>query len=269
MHTKVRGVLDMILAEFKQGTIAETVALATYPPCDIPSARWSLLNRLIMYVVGKTEDARGYRQWQAASRQVKKGSRSFHILAPCVKKLEVDDGAGGGATEKLIITGFRPQPVFRVEDTEGQELAYAELRLPEKLPLLEVAAKWGIQVKAVPGGGGFYGSYSPGGKAIRLASPSELVFYHELAHAAHDRIRPLRGGQRWDQEIVAELSATALSRLVGSRIITDGHSYRYIEDYAAKAKKDVLTACAEVIADVERVLHLILEARGEMAEMAA
>lgn len=263
MHQeKIKSVLQGILDQFKSGKIAETVALATFPSCNLPSSHWSLLNRIIMYVVGSTDDARGYRQWQEAGRYVKQGSRSFSILAPCTRKVS-EENESGETEERMIVTGFRAQPVFRVEDTDGQELDYEKLALPEVLPLREVAEKWNIELKAVPGGFGFYGNFNYHTNTIRLASPDELVFYHELAHSAHHRIRPLESGQRWDQEIVAELSAAALCRLVGTRDRPVDHCYQYIADYAAKAKKDPLTACGEVISDVEKVLRLILDARGE------
>jgi len=87
--------------------------------------------------------------------------------------------------------------VFRAEDTDGQPLEYETIPLP-KLPFMEVAEQWGIKVTSIPGGAGLYGSYNARARHIRLASPEEMVFLHELAHAAHDRIRPLKGGQRWD-----------------------------------------------------------------------
>jgi len=63
-----------------------------------------------------------------------------------------------------------------------------------------------------------------------------------------------------DTEVVAELAGAALSRLVGkdSRDLL-GNSYRYIEDYAAKAGVSPLTACIRVMAETEKVINLILK----------
>ena len=61
------------------------------------------------------------------------------------------------------------------------------------------------------------------------------------------------------QEIVAELSAQALSRIVGkdgSKHL--GKSYRYIESYAKEIKLSPHSAVLHVLSDVEKVLHLIL-----------
>jgi len=57
-----------------------------------------------------------------------------------------------------------------------------------------VAAAWGISVKAIPGNYKYYGYYSGGRDLIALASPEECVFFHELSHAAHDRITLLKPG---------------------------------------------------------------------------
>ena len=78
----------------------------------------------------------------------------------------------------------------------------------------------------------------PGKMAIALASPEECVFFHELAHAGHDKLAPLKPGQDWKQEIVAELSAAVLCRLVGKKPDNLGQSYRYIEKYAIRADQE-------------------------------
>jgi len=61
MNDRVKQVLNVILDKFKSGDIPEAVAYSMYPIPDIPSAKWSLLNRTIMFLEG-TKDARGYRQ---------------------------------------------------------------------------------------------------------------------------------------------------------------------------------------------------------------
>ena len=61
---------------------------------------------------------------------------------------------------------------------------------------------------------------------------------------------------------VAELSAAALCYLVGRRPErTLGNSYRYIKKYAEKADLSPHTACLRVLADVEKVLHVIIEGK--------
>jgi len=256
-HKKVKSAIGSILRAFENGDIPEAITLAVHPTFDIPMCKWSLSNRLLAVLAG-TVDARGYKQWKEVGRHVKKGTKSFVILAPRFKKSEpeVEDGCDKEATLKLI--GFVAVPVHRVEDTEGEQLAYEKLEVP-KLPLLEVAEHWGIKTIAVPGSRTFFGSYGPRSKEIHLASPEELVFFHELAHAAHDRFSTLKGDKQWKQEIIAELSAACLCKLVGMSPENLGCSHRYISEYARMAKLNPHQVCLQVLRDVERVVNSILE----------
>ncbi len=93
---------------------------------------------------------------------------------------------------------------------------------------------------------------------IILCSPNEAVFFHELAHAAHRRTNmKLTGGQHWDQEVVAELTAAVLCRAIGKEPENLGASYRYIANYAKEADRSPLGACIAVVKEVEQVLNLI------------
>jgi antirestriction protein ArdC len=255
MNDKVKNVLKGILAMFKSGEIPEAVAYASHPTADIPSNRWSFTNRIIMFFSG-TQDARGFRQWKEANRYVKKGSKAFHILVPCFG-IEKDEHTG---KEDKVLRYFKSAPVFRIEDTEGEPLDYEMLEVPD-LPLLDRAQEWGIGVKSIPGNYFYHGSYSKTQKKISLATDEEGVFFHELAHAAHEKVNGgLKNGQDPFQEIVAELSAQALCRIVGKKAQdTIGNSYRYIESYAKKLDLNPYSACMRVMRDTEKVLKLILQ----------
>jgi len=255
MQDRVKQVLNNIVEKFKSGDIPEAVALATYPAANIPSSKWSFLNRTLMFLSG-TGDARGFRQWHEVKRKVKKGSKAIYILVPCFKK-ETDEETGG---EKVVLRGFKPMPVFTVEDTEGEKLDYELLEVPD-LPLMDRAIEWGLSVKAIPGNYRYYGYYSSGRKEIALASPDETVFFHELAHAGHDRLMGnIKGGQDPFQEIVAELCAHTLCKLTGREANGSfGHSYRYIEGYAEQMRMTPHAACLKVLSETEKVLNLILK----------
>jgi antirestriction protein ArdC len=254
MKKQIKTVLDGILAAFESGDIPEAVAVASFPIPDIPSAKWSISNRTIQFIFG-TADSRGYRQWIEVGRQVKKGAKAIYILAPCMKKRKDEDTD----EERLVLTSFKAVPVFRVEDTEGEPLDYQNIEIPD-LPLLDRARDWGIDVKAVPGNHRYYGYFAPDRKEIALATEDELVFFHELAHAADYIIKGnLKPGQDVLQEITAELSAQALARITGkSTQDTTGNSYRYIKRYAEQKKMDPHRACLKVLADTEKILNLIL-----------
>ena len=264
LSPKVSETLNKIVELFKTGNVPKAIAIATYPPFDVPSNSWSLSNRIIMTLNG-TSDARGFRQWQDCNRYVKKGSKAFHILGPWLVKKSQRESVEDETEEKpvhigQILKGFIAIPVFKVENTTGDELDYRKLELPHHLPLLEVAESWGIDVAPVAYQGYWLGYYRPETDEIRIATPEIKTFLHELSHAAHKiAIGKLKNGQDWKQEITAELSAQTLCHFLGCSVNdTTGNSYEYVLFYANKANKDIGTACVSVLADVEKVLSLIL-----------
>lgn len=259
MNQNIQNVLKSIVSAFESGDIPDAVAIASFPIPDIPSAQWSFTNRTIQFING-TADARGYRQWLAVGRHVKKGAKAIYILVPCFKKRTEEQTE----EDRQVLTFFKAMPVFRCEDTDGQALDYQNIELPD-LPLIERANDWGIEVRAVPGNYRYYGYFAPARKEIALATNSEKTFFHELAHAADHILKGgLKPGQSPLQEITAELSAQALSRIAGKSIEdTTGNSYRYISHYAKKVKMDPAKACLRVLSDCEKILNLILHGRAD------
>ena len=82
--------------------------------------------------------------------------------------------------------------------------------------------------------------------------------------SAHQRILgELKRGQDWKQEIVAELSASVLCKIVGKTSKHLGNNYRYIEGYAKEANLTPWQGCMRVISDTEKVLNLILNWKSE------
>ena len=253
MNDKVKSVLNSIVEQFNSGSIPVSVAFSQYPaPKNIPLHAWSFINRTICFLSG-TMDARGFRQWQKANRKVKKGSKAIYILAPMFFKKEQE------GEESMVLGGFKPIPVFRSEDTDGEPLEYEVVELPD-LPLLELAEEWGISVRNIPGNFQCYGFYSDMRKEIGLASKDECIFFHELSHAAHYKVKDLKPGHSPIKEIVADLAAQALCNLVGktgNKYL--GNTYWYIEEYAKKLKMTPITACMQVLDETEQVLNLILK----------
>jgi hypothetical protein len=221
MNEKVRQALESIVQKFKEGDIPEAIAYSMFPIPNIPASKWSLLNRTLMFISG-TSDARGFNQWKMVGRYVKEGSKAITILAPRFTMKETDDGE----EKKPILVGFLAVPVFKVEDTDGEPLDYQKIELPE-LPLIEVAKDWGISIKAIPGNYRYFGYFSQDRKEIALATKEESVFFHGLAHAVHQRVLgELKRGQDWKQEVVAELSASVLCKIVGNTSKHLRNSYR-------------------------------------------
>lgn len=250
--SKVQQVLDKILEAFRTNKIPKAIAITQFPLFEVPMNKWSFLNRLICYIQG-SEDFRGFRQWQEVYRFVKKGEKATFILVPLMKKEEKED-----ETAKLY--GFKGSPVFSVGQTDGKELDYQQLILPE-LPLLEKARSWGLKVIPIGGNKEMYGYFSQSRNEIGLATNEERVLFHELSHYSHSQvIKGLKGGQDPWQEIVAELSALALCHLVGKTADSQlGNSYEYIEYYAGKLGITPETASLKVLNEVNLVLQFILK----------
>src|SRR5947207_6633671 len=67
---------------------------------SVPCRSWSWRNQLLVILHGFS-DARGFRQWQEVGRSVKRGERSFHILAPVTRKRTDEKGE-----ERVVVVGF-------------------------------------------------------------------------------------------------------------------------------------------------------------------
>ena len=250
MTKTIKNTLNKILNCFESGNLPKTISYSVFPAANIPSSKWSLINRILM-LLSDTQDARGFRQWKEVNRHVKKGAKAIHILVPRIVKRENDEG------EEEKLAGFMAKPVFRKEDTEGETVKYEQFELP-KLPLMQKAKEWGISVKPIPGNHSYYGYFSHHRNEIGLASKEETVFFHELAHAAHKRLEGTNKNQQWKKEIVAELAAAVICQIVGRSSKYLGNNHRYIQHYAKKANLNPVQGCLKVISDVEKVLGLIL-----------
>ena len=256
------SVLDL----FESGELPEKVAqtVIARQAETSPMVNWSLGNQLLAILAGTT-DARGYRQWQEAGRHVRKGSKALYILAPSTRKIREQDETTGEETERTAVVGFLGVPVFRYEDTEGAALEQPDYDPPQSPPLRDVAARLGVDVNYAPLVGDARGYYQAGRDRIVLMSHDARVFYHELAHAAHQRVlsdrgETLKGGQHGGQEIVAETVAATLCRLYGF----DGWIWagaEYVQHYAAGSNP--ARAAMRVLSDVQAVLDLILDPWGE------
>lgn len=265
---KANEIINRFIELVKSGRMPKAIAEVTFPEIKCPSNKWSLNNRLAMMLQG-TMDARGFRQWDEANRSIKAGSKAIYILAPIERMItEIDEKTGEKKTRR-IITGFRAVPVFRVEDTKGEPLDYEKIELP-KLPLMEVAEKWNIDVKASGFSGLWLGCYSRTENRITLASPTEKTFLHELSHASQNKLGMIteKKSKAW-LEITAELSAMVLAELVGLTIEQQnvGATYNYIKMFV-KDKDNVEMIGKEimkVIKDIELIVQNVINSIPKQA----
>lgn len=247
---------------FRTGTLPAKVAFSIihrHAGDVIPSDSWSIGNRVLQMLQG-TSDARGFKQWQEAGRHVKKGSHAIHILAPLTFKIREKDEKTGEEVEKVIVKGYRPIPVFRVEDTGGASLAYDHDYEPATHPTFyDVAAKLGIDVSYAPLRANFLGQYSLRTNSIQLCADDAVVYYHELAHAIHATIVDLRAYDTAKAEVVAEFSALVLANIANVTGF-ERQGFDYIAHYAKTHKPaNVMKEIFSVLNDVEAIVTKVLE----------
>jgi hypothetical protein len=204
-----------------------------------------------------TTDARGFRQWNEAERWVTKGAKAFWILGPMRKKVKktVLDDKGQREDEIEVLVGFKAIPVFRYEDTNGQDIPVYQPRDPP--PLLEVADRFGMKVQYERLAPGMYGATDHTNKTILLATDDWDTFFHELGHAIHRTFEPKRGhGQEPEAETIAQLVAATLARLY--KRPADSFSWSYIASYAqSNNPQQVGRLCLRVLDKTKKVLDLI------------
>ncbi len=274
MTKTVKEQLLKIVEMFQSNDIPKAIKEVTFPPFEVPSNKWSLANKLIMFFSG-TADARGFNQWKTTERTVNRGAKAIYILAPNMIKKTVCPSCKAslspkaekchscGATisassTKPVLAGFRAIPVFKVEDTTGEPLEYQRIEIPE-LPLLDVAKSWGINVRGVAFQGTYMGYYRHSDKVIGLATPEEKTFFHELAHASQDRLGMLKKEKdRIFSEVTAEISALVLSELVGKGNPNHGATYEYIKHHIkTDDKAEIGKYLLKVLSSIERIVNNI------------
>lgn len=266
-YRRANEAAQAILDAFERQDLPEVLAsIFVHRDDNVPCRQWSWNNQLLAAIFGNG-DARGYRQWQEVGRNVKKGEKSFSILVPCTRKVEVENDETGETTKRSVLYGFASAAVFGVHQTDGEPLqteidAEKERQWVDSLPVVEVARKWGLNVDTFNGEKTAYaGYYNRAG--IALGVRNLATWAHELIHAADDRNRAdvggLKPGQRWDQEIVAELGGAILLEILGFERESDrGGCWQYVASYARKAEKEPMGACQSVLNRVCEAVSLVL-----------
>lgn len=248
---KAKEAMQEVVRQFKEGDkskVIQVIKFRMHPDDNMPSAHWSLSNQVLAYMQSGGEiDCRGFKQWKGVGRKVKKGGRAVYILAPKTRKVE--DASTGD--DRMIVTGFQSVAVFPLHMTDGEPLPTFDYVPPKLPPLMDVAERLGVVVEWKPIHAGAYGWFSPVMDKIRMSTHSNQVFWHELAHAAHNQIQRLKGGQHEEQEVVAEFTAAVLSEMHGEPYT--GNAWNYIWSYSS----DPLISIVKAISTVEKVLDVM------------
>ena len=142
----------------------------------------------------------------------------------------------------MRVIGFRSIPVFGISQTEHGPDFEGEKILIEKrddsflkdFPLMGVAEKWGIKVKAEYSIGG-EGGWTDTKAVVAVCNSSEKTFLHELAHVADLKGKkvPADGSaEHAATEVVAEFSASLLMQMLRPTEQPQKASWEYLEHYA-------------------------------------
>jgi hypothetical protein len=284
-YGQAQGVAEQVIQRFKEGSVSQPLAdifIKNSP--GSPSSFWSYRNRLIMHLIGQTYDARGFKQWLEAGRKVKKGTKAFHILAPVMAKVEVEDEQGAKVLISRLV-GFKSVAVHPIHDTEVfDEELWAKSSTPEdgvrkfldELPLREVAKAWGIELAAYSGREKAAKGWYDRGGVIGLGVKNLSTWTHELIHAAEDKLgvlpKGLRGMERQQAEVVAELGGAVLLIMMGYEVEADtGGAWKYIYSWADKDEDKAISMCLDVLGRVCEAINLVMEtaAKEKVVEEAA
>src|ERR1043166_7336542 len=117
LYGQAESCANRILAVFQSGNLPKALApVFINRNDDLPCRRWSWSNQLLTALAG-FDDARGFRQWLDTGRAVRKGEKSFQILAPIIKDETVKDDETGQERKRSRLLGFKTIPVFGREQT--------------------------------------------------------------------------------------------------------------------------------------------------------
>ena len=226
-------------------------------------------NNCLFVLMQKPEATRvaGYRTWQQMGRQVRKGEKGIHILAPITQKVksEADE-----AVRALV--GFKTVTVFDISQTDGEPLPEA-LR-PEDLDPQEgaqIAEKVyeglsrfceaeGVAVELEERRSGDYGSYQRTERRIVLnaalpATEKATTLAHELAHHLLHGVTQADGTVKQTKEIEAEGAAFVVCAAFG--LDTSRFTFAYVANYAGES--EALKAALERIQGTARRLMEAVE----------
>lgn len=232
------------------------------PVNALPCNKWSIGNHILMWFFGRTDAAATYLQWKNLNRSVVKGAKAFPIFSPITYKAKKknDDGT---EEVRVGIRGFRAVPVFRIEDTVGEDLKTSDYTPPKMPPLYKAAEKLGIRVYWKPLSRAAYGYYSPGDNSITLSSTDYVVWFHELAHGVREMLADTKADSD-REEIIAEITAAVLMQMQFGETSYHQQSYDYVKHYCKDKSPDaVIKAVMGVLKDCEEVIVKILDAANE------
>lgn len=237
-----------------------------------PCRSWSFANQLLIAMAGHS-DARGFRQWQEVGRHVKKGEKSFRILAPITRTFTDRDKETGEEKKRSFVAGFTCTPVFGLAQTDGKPLtedpnaAKYEAWL-HTLPFRAVAEKWDLSVSTYNGREGSAAGWYRSGSAIALGVENLSTWAHELIHAADDSNGNLSPSEaKHGKETVAELGGAILLTIAGHEHAADlGGCWDYVRLWCQSEGKEPIQVCQKMLQRTCSAVALVLDTAEALAD---
>jgi antirestriction protein ArdC len=273
MNAEIRTTVDRLLEDLKARLAAPGTSLLPLLTTMSRFARYSLANQFLIFA--QRPDARcvmGYRAWQQAGYQVRKGEHGIAIYAPMrFKAREADTADPADDTPATPRLGFRVAYVFdvaQVEPLPGTDVTLLAPPTPAESPSAHCANE---QLKAFLFGHnvelayrvlepGCYG-YTDGRRITCGTGQSSPVEFATLMHeTAHVLLHfPTDGSTRPDLT-TRETEAEAVTFLLCNQLGIDGTdaSVDYIRSY--RGTPDTLEASLQRIRDTAQRLTIELDA---------
>ncbi len=231
----------------------------------------------------------GYKDWQKLGRQVQKGENGIRILAPSIKKIDMEkiDSVtqkpvigkdGKPETErKDVLTGYFQVSVFDVEQTDGKEIPqvrdfisrnmqeddYISKLYGDYKTFLNDTKDQSVEEQPTEKGVGGWFSRSTGEIVISSTENDNdtekfRVLIHEYAHSLlHHKESDMKDLPRGHKEAQAESVAYVVSKYYGldSEDVSTGYIATWSQDMklAKQALKEIQDVANTIIDDVDRL----------------
>lgn len=209
----IRGWVEQLAAELREG---QTQGFVDFLEKMGKFHRYSARNTvLILLQRPEATLVAGMKRWNELGRRVRKGEKAIAILAPTLKRVEVEDRATGEVRVEQRLVGFHTAYVFDVSQTEGKPIQFGK-DIPQGAGVyarLKAACPVEVREEALPAGR----MGSTNGKRIVLSSfltPTARAetLLHEWAHTL------LHFGGERKGVAVEELEAEAVAYAVGREL---------------------------------------------------
>lgn len=219
----------------------------------------------------------GYRAWQELGRHVRQGERGLQILAPLIRKIQLEEAEN----EERRLTGFRVVHVFDLAQTEGRPLpevttALVEGEVPDHWPQVEeliTRSGFTLEVSDIDRLGNANGitDWTNREVVVRAALPGAQRFKTAVHELAHIRLHEPDSEARPNCRGIVEVEAESVAYMVCAAVGIDSASYSlpYVASWSGGDVEKVRATAGRVIdtaRDVIGQLDLERELERETVE---